>query len=266
MNPATAPSFATLDRTAGRRMSPQSVGIAVFCNAAVLLLLLQQVHHTGVFPIPIKPIFFAPTLPPPPMRPALDAAHGGGGNTGIAPPSQGNLPKFATEQLNAPKIPADSKIHIDSTVDVQNLQMAKVNLPNIGMPNSPLVGTSLGPGGKNGIGIGDGPGIGRGKDGGTGDGLHSIGVGGVLPPTVLFAPEPQFSEEARQKKVSGNVLVYLQVDANGRPTHIRILRGIGMGLDEKAVEAVSQYKFKPATQNGRPVAVEMNVNVDFNIY
>jgi protein TonB len=260
MNPATTPSFTMLDRTAGRRMSPQSVGIAVFCNAAVLLLLLQQVHKTGVFPIPIKPIFFAPTLPPPPMPPSHDAAAGGGGNTGVAPPAQGNLPKFATEQLDPPKIPVDSKIRIDSTVDVKNLQMATVNLPNIGMPNSPLVGSSLGSKGKSGIGIGDGPGI------GPNDGLHTIGIGGVSAPVVLFAPEPQFSDEARQKKVSGNVLVYLQVDANGRPTHIRILRGIGMGLDEKAIEAVSQYKFKPAIQNGHPVAVEMNVNVDFNIY
>ncbi len=83
---------------------------------------------------------------------------------------------------------------------------------------------------------------------------------------MLFAPEPQFSEEARKAKVSGNVLVYLQVDPTGKPTHVRVLRGIGLGLDEKAKEAVLQYKFKPAMENGKPVAVEMNVEVNFQIF
>jgi protein TonB len=83
---------------------------------------------------------------------------------------------------------------------------------------------------------------------------------------VLFAPEPEFSEEARKAKVSGNVLVYLQVDAVGRPTHVRVLRGIGLGLDEKALAAVRAYKFKPAMENGHPVAVEMNVEVNFQIF
>jgi protein TonB len=88
----------------------------------------------------------------------------------------------------------------------------------------------------------------------------------VAAPQVLYEPEAQFSEEARKAKVSGNVLVYFQVDPTGKPTHIRVIRGIGMGLDEKAVEAVSQYKFKPAMENGKPVTVEMNIEVNFNIY
>jgi protein TonB len=98
-----------------------------------------------------------------------------------------------------------------------------------------------------------------------GGGLRRIG-GGVSAPVVLFAPEPEFSEEARKAKVAGNVLVYLQVDATGHPTHVRVLKGIGLGLDEKAVEAVRQYKFKPAMENGKPVAVEMNVEVNFQIF
>jgi protein TonB len=95
--------------------------------------------------------------------------------------------------------------------------------------------------------------------------LKRVG-GGVSAPEVLFAPEPEFSEEARRSKVSGNVLVYLQVDEQGRPMHVRVLRGLGMGLDEKALEAVRQYRFRPAMENGKPVAVEMNVDVTFNIY
>ena len=82
----------------------------------------------------------------------------------------------------------------------------------------------------------------------------------------MYAPEPQFSEEARKVRLSGNVLVYLQVDPHGRPMKVRVLRGIGMGLDEKAVEAVSLYKFKPAMENGHPVTVEMQVEVNFEIF
>jgi TonB family protein len=96
-------------------------------------------------------------------------------------------------------------------------------------------------------------------------GISRIGSG-VSAPVVLSAPKPQFSEEARRDEVSGTVLVYLQVDENGLPSHVRVLRGIGHGLDEKAVEAVKQYKFQPAMRDGQPVIVEMNVQVDFRIY
>jgi TonB family protein len=103
------------------------------------------------------------------------------------------------------------------------------------------------------------------NDSATDTAVRRIG-GNVSPPLVLFAPEPEFSEQARQQKVAGNVLVYLQVGPDGLPTHVRVLRGIGMGLDEKAVEAVRQYKFRPAMENGRPVTVEMNVEVNFQIF
>jgi len=82
----------------------------------------------------------------------------------------------------------------------------------------------------------------------------------------LRSPEPEFSEEARKAKVAGNVLVYLQVDTNGNPRNVRVLKGIGLGLDEKAMDAVRHYKFKPAMENGKPVIVEMNVEVNFQIF
>ena len=182
--------------------------------------------------------------------------------------SKGNPPKFAAEQLNPPKAPPldQPKISVPVTVDVDpNLRMAKTDLTSLGTPNAPLVSTSLGNGSGTGIGSGVGGGIGMGSGGNMGGALRRIG-GGVSAPIVLFAPEPEFSEEARKAKAAGNVLVYLQVDAQGRPTHVRVLRGIGLGLDERAVEAVRQYKFKPALENGRPVPVEMNVEVNFQIF
>ena len=83
---------------------------------------------------------------------------------------------------------------------------------------------------------------------------------------MIFQVEPEFSEEARKAKVAGNVLVNLWVDTSGNPSHVRIIRGVGMGLDEKAVEAVRQYRFKPAMENGKPVLVELNVEVNFQIF
>jgi protein TonB len=89
--------------------------------------------------------------------------------------------------------------------------------------------------------------------------------GSVRAPVLTFSVEPEFSEEARKAKFSGNVLVYFVVDENGNPTHVRVMRGVGMGLDEKAVEAVRQYKFKPGMKDGKPVKVEMAIEVNFQI-
>ncbi|HXS11359.1 MAG TPA: energy transducer TonB, partial [Acidobacteriaceae bacterium] len=83
---------------------------------------------------------------------------------------------------------------------------------------------------------------------------------------AIYTPDPEFSEEARKAKFSGNVVVSLIVDRDGKPRNVHVLRGVGMGLDEKAVEAVQQYKFKPALQNGKPVAVYLNVEVNFQIF
>jgi TonB family protein len=89
--------------------------------------------------------------------------------------------------------------------------------------------------------------------------------GGVSPPILLFAVDPKFSPEAKDKKVGGTVLVGLVVDEKGKPLYIRVIRGVGMGLDENAVEAVKQYKFKPAMENGKPVRVSINIEVNFNL-
>jgi len=266
-SPSNLLMFSSLDRTAGRRMSPQSVGVAVLLNVAALLLMMVQVKTHVLTTAPVS-MAMIDDLIPPPAPPKLQAMGGGGGHPDSAPVSKGNPPKFATEQLNPPKAPPleEPKIKIESTMDVDpNLKMAKTDMLNLGMPNSPNVGASLGNGHGTGLGSGNGTGIGPGSGGNMGGGIRRIG-GGVAAPIVLFAPEPEFSEEARKAKTAGNVLVYLQVDTNGRPMHVRVLRGIGMGLDEKAVEAVSHYKFKPAMENGHPVTVEMQVEVNFEIF
>jgi protein TonB len=88
----------------------------------------------------------------------------------------------------------------------------------------------------------------------------------VSQPELVFKVDPEFCEEARRAKFMGIVTVNLIVDAEGRPENVHVLRGVGMGLDEKAVAAVKQYRFKPAKEAGKPVAVEMNVEVNFQIF
>jgi len=96
-------------------------------------------------------------------------------------------------------------------------------------------------------------------------GVEQIG-GDVKGPVIIYEPEPEYTAEAKKAKFSGFVTVSIIVDKNGIPQNVHVTRGVGLGLDEKAVEAVKQYKFKPATENGKPVAVYLNVEVNFEIF
>jgi TonB family protein len=147
-------------------------------------------------------------------------------------------------------------------------------MPDIGMPTSSNVtlasngtgsGAGMGSGKNGGLGSGSGGGYGPGSGGGTGGGVYHVG-GGVSAPTVIYSVDPEYSDEARRAKYTGIVMVSLIVDAQGTPQHVRVVRQLGMGLDEKAVEAVRQYKFKPAMYQGKAVPVEVNIEVNFQIY
>lgn len=89
--------------------------------------------------------------------------------------------------------------------------------------------------------------------------------GSVSSPTILSKVDPQYTEAARKANVSGTVLVNLRIDEQGNPSNVHVIRGVGMGLDENAVEAVKQYKFKPALENGKPVMVEINIEIAFRL-
>ena len=90
--------------------------------------------------------------------------------------------------------------------------------------------------------------------------------GGVSAPKAVFSPDPEYSEEARKAKYQGTCLLDLVVDANGHPTNIKVISALGMGLDEKAMESVRNWKFEPGQKDGHPVAVEIAVEVDFHLY
>jgi protein TonB len=260
--------IAVPDRMA-TKMSPSSIAGSVTFYALLLLLIAVIIRNHVQIAAPVKQnvtTLIAPSIPPP-IAPKAQAIGGGGGQHDIAPVSQGRLPKFAQQQIVPPKAPPTEapKLAIEPTLVMQkDLKMADSKLPNFGMPNSPNRGVSMGNGSGTGIGSGNGSGLGAGSGGNTGGGLYAIG-GGVSKPVVLYAPDAEFSEEARKAKFSGNVEVYLIVDEAGAPSHIRVVRGVGMGLDDKAIEAVRQYKFKPAMKDGKPVKVPLYIDVNFQI-
>jgi TonB family protein len=103
------------------------------------------------------------------------------------------------------------------------------------------------------------------QTGGSDPGIYDVG-GSVRPPIVIHQADPKYAEAARNAKLSGNVVISLVVGTDGKPYNVQVARGLGHGLDEQAVEAVQQYRFKPATRNGEPVAAYLNVEVNFQIF
>ena len=130
--------------------------------------------------------------------------------------------------------------------------------------NGPGSGGGIGTGSGGGIGSGKGGGFGPGEGGGIGGGVFRAG-GGVTAPSLFHKVEPEYSEEARKAKYQGTVLLYIEVDANGKATNIRVARSLGLGLDEKAIEAVKQWKFKPGYKDGKPVKVAATIEMNFRL-
>jgi periplasmic protein TonB len=122
----------------------------------------------------------------------------------------------------------------------------------------------MGSGRGGGVGPGSGPGFGPGSGGGMGGGVYKIG-GGVSSPSLIFKVEPEYSEEARKAKFQGTVLLYVEVDEKGLPRNIRVIRPLGLGLDQKAIEAVEKWKFSPGKKDGKPVAVQAQIEVNFRL-
>ncbi|MGI4855066.1 MAG: energy transducer TonB [Janthinobacterium lividum] len=257
------------------KRDPKSTAVAVGVHALIILLIFwissRVIKVVNATKPKVAEITFEQPPPPQPILkvPSPKPMGGGGGAHDIAPVTQGRLPKFSPTPIvppsNPPKI--EPKLTVDPAINVQtNLHMTNNNMPNLGIPNAPNVGVnSLGNGSGGGLGSGRGNGLGNGSGGNTGGGVYSIG-GDVSAPQLIYQVDPEFSEEARKAKFQGEVLVHLIVDATGRPTQVRVIRPVGMGLDEKAREAVAQYKFKPARKGGQAVPVELNVAVNFQIF
>jgi periplasmic protein TonB len=151
--------------------------------------------------------------------------------------------------------------------------MPETQMPKLGVPQTQQVAmASQGGGSANGFGFGLGGGVGSGhgtgqgpgSDRGYGGGVMSVG-GGVSAPEVIHSVQPQFTAEARSQNYQGVVAVQLIVDSQGFPQDVRVVRHLGMGLDEEAIAAVKQYRFRPAAYEGRSVSVQMVIDVDFRL-
>jgi TonB family protein len=204
---------------------------------------------------------------------------GGGGDRDKIQAPKGKLPKLAMEQITPPAMVIRNdhpKLEVTPTVVMPpQVKMMATNMPNIGDPKSNIAptlasngtgsGGGLGSGSNGGVGVGEGGGVGMGKGGGYGGGVFRVG-GGVSAPRALNTPDPEYSEEARKAKYQGTVVLWLVVDQNGRPQQVKVARSLGMGLDQKAIEAVRKWTFEPAQKDGKPVAVQINVEVNFRLY
>lgn len=224
----------------------------------------------------VLPVDLAPIPEAKPDKQTMQGG-GGGGNRNPLPASKGKLPKLAPRQFTPPSaevLNQNPKLAMDPSIVVP----PEVKLPDcptcanygdplgkIGPPsNGPGSGGGIGSGSGGGVGSGKGPGFGPGEGGGVGGGVYRVG-GGVTAPVLVFKKEPEYSEEARKAKYQGTVVLYIEVTPDGRANNIKVARSLGLGLDEKAIEAVKQWKFKPGYKDGKPVTVAATIEVNFRL-
>jgi TonB family protein len=198
---------------------------------------------------------------------------GGGGGLDRLPASHGDLPRASLDDQLAPPtviVPKEMpKLPVEPTV----VSVPEINLATSNVYGDPLAKLSNllsngtgGPGGTgegccNGVGPSHGPGVGPGPGG-----IYLAGVKGVTVTRIIYNPEPSFSDEARKAKAQGRVILILVVGTDGHTHDLRVQSSLGMGLDEKALDAVRTWGFLPATLNGQPVAAQIAVEVDFHLY
>lgn len=260
--------------------SPASIALsaAAHCLAFALIAFFAiEVRLHVKTPAQTAAIDLKPWMPTTPREKQSIAGGGGGGAHELVPVSQGRLPRFDKQPMTPPQVLRNDhpKLAVEPTIVMpKNITPPDSDMPNLGMPTSAQTqiasngagsGAGMGGGRNGGLGSGDGAGFGPGSGGGIGGGVYHVG-GGVSAPVPIYEIDPEYTDEARRAKYSGIVMVSLIVDARGLPERVRVVRSLGMGLDEKAIEAVKQYKFKPAQLAGKPVPVEVQIEVNFQIY
>ncbi len=258
------------------------VAIVLHAEVLALLFLLDIPFRPAIIP-PQQSVthldftLYAPP-PPPPVTMPVAKVRGGGGGGGLHHrmlPVVGHLPTVVAKMpVMQPQIlKLDHPKLAEAPSEVVKMT-ANSKLPNFGMPDSPQValdsqgsggGAGFGAGLGGGIGEGHGIGAGPGSGGGFGGGLMSVG-GGVSAPVVIHSVEPEFTSEARAANFQGDVAMRLIVDARGMPQNVRVTQHLGMGLEQKAIEAVEQYRFRPAMYQGHPVAVQIVIDVAFHLH
>lgn len=262
-----------------------SQAIAIGMHIVVIALLVIPIF-TKIIPTPaeaknkldVTPLDISPYIAKLPAGNNKAGGGGGGGDHSTLPPTKGRAPKFQWTQFTPPSATIKNpnpKLPMDpSLLGPPDLKVANANLANMGDPLAAVVNFSNGPGGGGGIGTGEGGGIGSGSGGGlgpgsgggTGGGEFRAGVNGVGQPVCIYCPLPEYSDEARKAKYQGTVLLEITVTVDGRVLDPRVVRGPGLGLEEKALATVKTWKMRPATgPNGKPVTCRAWIEIGFRL-
>jgi protein TonB len=258
------------------KSDPKSWYASTALVASVVGLLLLASTNTAVQKAIRQSVsIIDPNLKPfkPDVKPA--GGGGGGGDRSITPVTKGQLPKPSMKQFVPPMIVKieHPKLVMDPTIIAPpDTPLPQNNLPQWGDPLAKLgipsngtgFGAGMGSGSGGGVGSGNGGGFGAGSGGGVGGGVFRVG-GGVSQPAVIFKVDPEYSEEARKAKYSGTVTLAVIVDAEGKARDIHVVKSLGMGLDEKAIEAVEKWKFRPGMKGGQAVNVRATIEVNFRL-
>jgi TonB family protein len=218
------------------------------------------------------------TLIAPPLNnyepPKKVTAQGGGGGGARSPleASKGKLPQISHKQFTPPRVDqVDAHLPMVPTI-IADTAPPNINSPvygdplsNMGTPsNGTGFGGGIGSGSGGGVGSGKGAGAGPGSGGGFGGGAYRIG-GGVSQPSIIRKVEPEYSEEARKAKWQGTVKLSVVIDETGHARDFKIEKALGLGLDQKAIEAVEKWLFKPGMKDGKPVPVYATIEVTFHL-
>jgi protein TonB len=221
-----------------------------------------------------------------------DGGGGGGGGKGEqAPPATGRMPEQTRIQMVPPDpddprplVPAEdlmaSAPSVQMPIDIpQDMSLPIGDImapPNYSRSSGPGSGGGIGTGRGTGVGSGTGPGVGPGSGGGMGGGSgggigSGIGPyvvgGGVKAPVPIYQPLPAYTEDARKARAEGIVLIQAIIRRDGSVDSFKVLRGLGYGLDESAINTIAtKWRFKPGTLNGAPVDVQANIEVSFRLY
>jgi len=252
---------------------------SVLLHTVVLALVLyvthQVIEHRAQIAQVLGPAVDISSYIPLPSSAKRVGGGGGGGDRDKLEVSHGAPPKFSMQQITPPTVVIRNdapKLAVEQTVmvppQVKITQQGPVGSLSsvLSVPsNGTGYGSGVGSGCCGGVGEGNGRGVGPGDTAGIGGGVFQVG-GGVSPPRPILQPEPEFSEEARKAKHQGVVVVRATVGADGKIHDPRVVRSLGLGLDEKAIEALNKWLFEPALKDGRKVAVVVDIEVNFRLY
>jgi len=259
---------------------PGLLSVLVHVSVVSALIALSVVSYVNpkLINSAVLPDSFALSLPPS----ARAGGGGGGGVHALTPASRGVLPRAADKQF-VPPSPVITNMSPDLIAEptIISFQPANIPLPNnllpLGLPTGSLGPPSGGKGGGGGIGDeSDGHGVGKdpgpggpGCCGGTGgDGPSGVRVNmpGVIAPSCPIQVEPNYSDEARRAKVQGSVVLAVTIQSDGSIQPNRVVQSLGYGLDEEAQRVLNKWKCVAAKYNGQPVALPIQIKVNFHLY